>query len=106
MTRGGYNPRPMRTIEDFLDYYRRQRSWTRSLVAAVPEEHFDWRPSEPSFSCGELVRHLIQSEEFWRKLNLEAVEGRTLRPLRAGRRRTGADDGVPAGRTWKRRGGR
>jgi uncharacterized damage-inducible protein DinB len=71
----------MRTSEDFLDYYRRQRRWTRSLVAAVPEEHFDWRPSEPSFSCGELVRHMIQSEEFWRKLILEAVEGRPFDPF-------------------------
>ncbi len=71
----------MRTAEDFLDYFRRQRSWTRSLVAAVPEEHFDWRPSEPSFSCGELVRHMIQSEEFWRKLVLEALEGRRFDPF-------------------------
>jgi uncharacterized damage-inducible protein DinB len=81
MTRGRIQSRPMRTIEDCLDYYRRQRSWTRSLVAAVPEEHFGWRPSESSFSCGELVRHLIQSEEFWRKLNLEAVEGKPFDPF-------------------------
>jgi hypothetical protein len=25
----------MRTIEDFLSFFRRQRSWTRSLIAAV-----------------------------------------------------------------------
>jgi uncharacterized damage-inducible protein DinB len=83
----------MRTIEDFLAYYRRQRSWTRSLVAAVPEEHFDWRPSEPSFSCGELVRHLIQSEEFWVRLALEAVAGRPFDPFGLtgdGRQRMGA----------------
>lgn len=71
----------MRTIEDFLAFYRRQRSWTRSLVAAVPEERFGWRPSDTSFSCGELVRHLIQSEEFWRKLSLEAVAGRPFDPF-------------------------
>jgi uncharacterized damage-inducible protein DinB len=71
----------MKTASDFLDYYRRQRSWTRSLVAAVPEEHFGWRPADSSFSCGELVRHLIQSEEFWRKLVLEAVEGRAFDPF-------------------------
>jgi uncharacterized damage-inducible protein DinB len=81
MTPRRIQSRPMRTMEDFLAYYRRQRSWTRSLVAAVPEEHFDWRPSESSFSCGELVRHLIQSEEFWRKLNLEAVEGKPFDPF-------------------------
>ncbi|HEX9943375.1 MAG TPA: DinB family protein [Thermoanaerobaculia bacterium] len=71
----------MRTIEEFLDYFRRQRSWTRSLVAAVPEEHFGWRPAASAFSCGELVRHLIQSEGFWRRLMLEAVDGRPFDPF-------------------------
>jgi uncharacterized damage-inducible protein DinB len=83
----------MRTVEDFLAYYRRQRSWTRSLVAAVPEEHFGWRPAESSFSCGELVRHLLQSEEFWVRLVLEAVAGRPFDPFGLtgdGRRRMAA----------------
>lgn len=83
----------MRTIQQFLDYYRRQRSWTRSLVAAVPEEHFGWRPSESSFACGELVRHLIQSEGFWRRLVAEALEGRAFDPFGltgAGRERMAA----------------
>jgi uncharacterized damage-inducible protein DinB len=71
----------MQTIQDFLLFYRRQRSWTRSLIAAVPEEHFGWRPSDTSFSCGELVRHLIQSEGFWRRLILEAVDGRAFDPF-------------------------
>jgi uncharacterized damage-inducible protein DinB len=77
----GYNPRPMRTIADFLDFYRRQRSWTFTLVSAVPEELFDWRPSESSFSCGELVRHLMLSERFWRKLIVEAAGGRSFDPF-------------------------
>lgn len=71
----------MRTIEDFLVYFRRQRSWTRSLVAAVPEEHLGWRPVPDTFSCGELVRHLIQSEVFWRRLLTEAVAGRPFDPF-------------------------
>lgn len=71
----------MRTIAEFLDYYRRQRSWTRRLVAAAPEEHFGWRPAASAFSCGELVRHVIQSEGFWRKLVTEAVAGRNFDPF-------------------------
>jgi uncharacterized damage-inducible protein DinB len=71
----------MRTIEEFLHYFRRQRSWTRSLVAAAPEAHFGWRPSVSAFSCGELVRHLIQSEGFWRRLILEALENRRYDPF-------------------------
>jgi uncharacterized damage-inducible protein DinB len=71
----------MRTTAELLDFYRRQRSWTFTLVSAVPEELFDWRPSESSFSCGELVRHLMLSERFWRKLIVEAVEGRSFDPF-------------------------
>jgi uncharacterized damage-inducible protein DinB len=73
--------RAMRTVQDFLAYYRRQRSWSRALVAAVPEECFDWRPSPEAFSCGELVVHLIQSERFWCRLLVEAAEGRPYDPF-------------------------
>jgi len=71
----------VRSIEDFLTYFRRQRSWTRSLVEAIPEEHFDWRPSPETFSCGETVRHLILSENFWRKLLMEGAVGRPFDPF-------------------------
>ena len=71
----------MRTIQDFLAFFRRQRSWTRSLVAAVPEDKFDWRPGPDAFSCGELVRHLILSEVFWRRMLLEGAEGRSHDPF-------------------------
>lgn len=60
---------------DLLAHFRRQRDWTRDLVAAIPEEHFDWAPNEASFSCGDLVRHLAQAEIYWRKLLEKAVEG-------------------------------
>jgi uncharacterized damage-inducible protein DinB len=72
---------PMRTIEEFLSYFRRQRSWTHTLVSAVPEEHFGWRPNPGAFSCGGLVRHCIQSELFFRRLATEAVAGRPLDPF-------------------------
>ncbi len=71
----------MRTIQDFLIFYRRQRGWTRSLVAAMPEECFGWRPNPDAFGCGELVRHLIQSEVFWCRLLVAAAEGRPYDPF-------------------------
>ncbi len=43
----------MKTIQEFLQHYGRQRGWTRTIVAAVPEEHFDWSPADTAFSCGE-----------------------------------------------------
>ena len=58
----------------------------------------------PSFSCGELVRHLVQSEGFWRRLNVEAVKGRAFDPF--GLSGDGREqDGAPSGRrTWPRAG--
>jgi uncharacterized damage-inducible protein DinB len=71
----------MRTIEDFLSHYRRQRRWTVALVEAVPEEHFGWAPAPDAFTCGGLVVHLIQSENFWRRLILAAARGEGYDPF-------------------------
>lgn len=65
-----------------LRHFRRQRGWTRLVVEAVPEEHFDWAPGESSFSCGELVRHLIQADVFWRRLLRAAIDGTVYDPFR------------------------
>ena len=71
----------MTEVEDFLVHFRRQRRWTRDLVAAVPQEHFDWSPGDGSFSCGQLVRHLIQAEVFWRRLLSAALSGKEYDPF-------------------------
>jgi uncharacterized damage-inducible protein DinB len=68
-------------IEELLAHFRRQREWTRRLVAAVPEERFDWAPSERDFSCGGLVRHMIAAEVFWRRLLLAAARGEAYDPF-------------------------
>jgi uncharacterized damage-inducible protein DinB len=71
----------MKTMAEFLGHYRRQRRWTRALVAAVPAEHFDWTPGAGAFSCGDLVRHLMQAEIFWCRLLVGAAEGKALDPF-------------------------
>ena len=71
----------MAAIDRFLHLYRRERAWTRRLVAAFPESVFDWRPREDAFSCGEVVRHLIQAERFWRRLLADAVAGQAWDPF-------------------------
>jgi uncharacterized damage-inducible protein DinB len=71
----------MRTIEDFLTHFRRQRRWTLALVRAVPEERFGWAPAPDAFTCGGLVRHLIQSESFWRRLLVAAARGESYDPF-------------------------
>lgn len=64
-----------------LRLWRQERAWTRQLVAAFPESAFGWRPAADTFSCGELVIHLIQSERFWRRLLVEAAAGRRHDPF-------------------------
>lgn len=71
----------MRTIEQFLGFLARQRRWTRDLVAAVPEEHFDWRPAPDTFSCGELVRHMVQADLFWARMLAAAARGEVYDPF-------------------------
>jgi uncharacterized damage-inducible protein DinB len=68
-------------VERPLALWRRERAWTKVLVAAFPEEAFGWRPAADAFSCGELVVHLIQSERFWRRLLVEAAGGRRYDPF-------------------------
>lgn len=71
----------MRTTDDFLHHFRHQRRWTRAIVAAIPEEQFDWSPAEHAFSCGDLVRHMMQAEIFWVRLLVRAAEGESVDPF-------------------------
>ncbi|HEX9637133.1 MAG TPA: DinB family protein, partial [Acidobacteriota bacterium] len=71
----------MKTIADFLTHYRRQRRWTRKLVAAIPEQHFDWAPAQSAFRCSDLVRHMMQAEIFWRRLFTAATSGEQYDPF-------------------------
>jgi uncharacterized damage-inducible protein DinB len=64
-----------------LDHFRSQRRWTRELVAAMPDEHFDWTPGDGAFSAGQLVRHLMQAEVFWRRMLERALAGETYDPF-------------------------
>lgn len=71
----------MKTVQELLDHFRRQRAWTRSLVAAIPEERFDWAPAPSDFTCGGLVRHLMQAEIFWSKLVTRGARGEVYDPF-------------------------
>jgi uncharacterized damage-inducible protein DinB len=71
----------MTPVERHLSRFRREREWTRSLIAALPEEAFGWRPAADAFSCGELVIHLMQSERFWRRLLVAAAAGERYDPF-------------------------
>ena len=71
----------MKTMAQFLEHFRHQREWTRRIVGEVPEQSFDWRPAKGAFSCGDLVRHLMQAEVFWCRLLVSAARGEALDPF-------------------------
>jgi uncharacterized damage-inducible protein DinB len=71
----------MWTVQEYLTVFRRERGWTRALVAATPEERFGWTPPGSGFTCGGMIRHLMQAEVFWRKLLTSAAEGRPYDPF-------------------------
>jgi uncharacterized damage-inducible protein DinB len=71
----------MRSIQELRAHYRRQRVWTRTLAAAIPAEHAEWAPSAADFSCIGLVRHLMASEVFWRRLLVAATRGEVYDPF-------------------------
>ncbi|HKI86059.1 MAG TPA: DinB family protein, partial [Thermoanaerobaculia bacterium] len=52
--------------------------------AALPEEVFSWRPGDGEFSCGDLLRHLIQAERFWVRLLTSAARGEVYDPFGLG----------------------
>lgn len=69
------------SIDSLLAYRRRERGWTWQLVAAVPEQHFAWAPAGDAFACGELVRHMMQSEVYWRRLLVAGARGERYDPF-------------------------
>ena len=71
----------MKTTAEYLDHYRAQRRGTRKLVAAIPEDCFDWAPSSSAFTVGDTVRHMMQAELFWRRLIVAAANGERYDPF-------------------------
>jgi uncharacterized damage-inducible protein DinB len=71
----------MQTMAEFLEYFRRQRAATRKLVASIPDDHFAWAPNPGAFACGDLVRHMMQAEWFWRKLIVASARREHYDPL-------------------------
>ncbi len=71
----------MQTMAEYLEHFRAQRRATRKLVASVPEQHFAWAPTTNSFTCGDLVRHMMQAEVFWRRLIVAAGRGEQYDPF-------------------------
>jgi len=64
----------VRTVESFLDYYRRIRHRTSRLLALVPEEKLEWTYRTGKYSIGDIIRHLAGMERY---MYVEIAAGRT-----------------------------
>lgn len=71
----------MKTIGEFLGHFRRQHAWTWAVVERVPQEQFDWAPAAGVFSCGDLIRHMMQAEIFWSRLIEHGACGEAFDPF-------------------------
>ena len=60
-------------IDDFLAYFERLRSRTLRVIAAVPDEHYDWTYRQGKFTIADLIRHLAATERW---MFAENVAGR------------------------------
>ena len=64
----------VRTVEPFLDYYRRIRQRTNRLLELVPEEKLEWTYRPGKYSIGDIIRHLAGMERY---MYAEIAAGRT-----------------------------
>ena len=49
---------------EFLDYWEKVRQRTLRVVAAIPEEKYEWSYREGKFSFADIIRHLAAIERY------------------------------------------
>jgi len=52
----------MTTVEHYVKLLETITSGTMKILEGIPEEHFDWRPWEGTFSFKEAIGHIISDE--------------------------------------------
>ena len=80
------------TVQEYLAWFDDTIQATKSLYAFVPSDKLDWRPTENSFSLGQLIEHIPRA--LWFNAKVIASEDVPLKSLReilvANRRQPGA----------------
>jgi uncharacterized damage-inducible protein DinB len=52
------------SVSSFIAYWQRIHERTERVIAAIPPERYDWRPTDDAFSFADLIRHLAAIERF------------------------------------------
>ena len=60
-------------VASFIAYWQRIHERTERVIAAIPAQQYDWRPTDDAFSFADLIRHLAAIERF---MFAENVSGR------------------------------
>lgn len=63
----------IRSVSQFLDYWKSVRQRTRRVVMCIPPERLEWTHRAGAFTLGDLVRHLAAIERY---MYAETVAGR------------------------------
>lgn len=76
---GIYTPELSHTSfsEDYLRVWERHKVYTLQLIEAMPEDKFEYKPTEEIRSFGELVMHIATTNQGFAGLTVEEV-GQTL----------------------------
>ncbi|KAB1228712.1 DinB family protein [Chryseobacterium viscerum] len=63
----------IRTVESFLDYYKKIRERTHRIIEVVPPEHIDFSYKPGKFTIGDQIRHIAAIERY---MYGETISGR------------------------------
>ena len=55
----------MSELNDLLEHTERYRAVTLQFLDLLSDEELQWRPSPGSFSCGQQLLHIAQTEDFY-----------------------------------------
>ena len=66
----------IKTINPFLEYYKKIRARTKTVIAQIPADKINWTYREGKFTFADLIRHLAAIERFMYAENVK------LRPSR------------------------
>lgn len=55
----------MKSVLDTYPYWERVRKTISQAAALIPKGKLEWRPVKGMYSFGDLLRHMVDTEEFW-----------------------------------------
>jgi uncharacterized damage-inducible protein DinB len=77
------------TLQNYLSYFEQMFAPTEPLFRLVPPDKIDWKPTESSFTCGQLMAHMaIALERYGNGIATGAWGVGSMKEIFLGNRRT------------------